>query len=299
MSKKILVIGRRDSGEKNDARLLAEAIAQRSNFSVTGAYYEQVVFDIRQGSTTATIHDTSIVDVTDFDVLILINWSHKRLYTDIAHSIALLAKKAGKEIWNEELLDARSSTKLSQLVQLSDTDVIIPETLYSLSPELLQPLVGQLGEQFIAKDPLASRGRNNLLCASWDDFASQSDDTATYLFQQFIPNDKSDVRMFVLAMKPKLAILRRGSDESHLNNISAGGNAEILNLDTLPPKLLRDTEVIAQHFRRNLSGIDFMRNELTNDYVFLEINTTPQIVNGAFVEQKIDAFIDAIENKEK
>lgn len=298
MNKKVLVLGRQDVGEKNDAFILANAIDRQTSIEIIGGYYENIVLDIRQKNAHAFLHnDGTIHDISSFDTIIMINWSFHRLYTDIAHSIAVIARHANVTIWNEELLDARSSTKVSQLVELSYEDVTIPDTVFSLTPLLAESYVAHIQTPFIAKDPLASRGRNNYLCHSWDDFIAQSDRSVSYVIQQFIPNDHSDLRMFVLAKKPKLAILRQGPQDSHLNNISTGSSGTLIDCDKLPERLLQDTEFVARHFKRDLCGIDFMKNEITGEYIFLEINTTPQIVNGAFVDEKIAAFVNELESE--
>jgi D-alanine-D-alanine ligase-like ATP-grasp enzyme len=76
--------------------------------------------------------------------------------------------------------------------------------------------------------------------------------------------------------------------------VSQGATAEIIRPDSLPPSLMQDTSRIAKHFRRQLCGIDFMKNSQTGEYIFLEINTTPQIVNGVFVEEKAAALARAL-----
>jgi len=295
--KRFLVIGRRNVGEKNDARELANAIAgQIHDATVTSAYYEDLVIVTGKGELSVLIHvgTNSEESLKSFDTVILINWSHDRLYTDFAHSIAIIADRLGSTVWNKELITARSSTKVSQTVALSYEAIVTPMTIFSLTPQLAKEYIDVLGMPFVAKDPLASRGRNNFLCDSWEDFIQKAADGVSYVFQEFIPNEASDLRMFVAGGKPALAILRRGTGESHLNNVSQGAVAELIPLTELPQQLLKDTEKVADMFERELCGIDFMKNRETNEYVFLEINTTPQIVNGVFAEEKAAAIARAL-----
>lgn len=294
--KRILILGRRNVGEKNDAVQLQQAIAGHSSADTHGGYYEDVVFVVEQGNSTAYLHaDGAAVNLATFDTIVMINWSHHRPYTDIAHSIALISSHSGTRVWNEELRDARSSTKLSQLVRLSYEHIVIPRTVFSLTSSLMEEYASQVGTPFVAKDPLASRGRNNHLCKNWNEFESRVDKGAYYVLQEFIPNDQSDLRMFVAGGRPELVILRRGSGDTHLNNISQGAISELVPLKELPAQLIDDTVAIARHFKRQLCGIDFMKNTLSGEYVFLEINTTPQIVNGAYVEEKAKVMAKALE----
>jgi glutathione synthase/RimK-type ligase-like ATP-grasp enzyme len=294
--KRILVIGRRDAGEKNDARLLASAIAEQTGDAhVTGVYYEDIVVISENGSSDVIVHeDAKRKPIRSFDTVILVNWSHHRLYADLAHSIAVVAHRLGITVWNKELVGARSSTKVSQLASLSYEGIPIPRTIFSLTQELVEEYITSLGSPFIAKDPLASRGRNNHLCTDWDDFTRQAVEDTPYIFQEFVPNDASDIRMFVVGGKPALAIVRTSSGGTHLNNVSQGAVAHLVPLDDLPPKLIRETALVAKHFERELCGVDFMKNSSTQEYIFLEINTTPQIVNGVFAQEKAAAIAQAL-----
>lgn len=293
--KKILILGRRNVGEKNDTTLLAAAIARQTESAVTGAYYEDIVFVIDSQKTRAYLHGETRIALDSFDTVVMINWSHSRIYTDVAHSIAYILARTATKVWNSELLDTRSSTKVSQLVRLSFENIEIPRTVFSLTPGYMQGYMSRADMPFIAKDPLASRGRNNHLCRDWQMFKDVASEGIYYVLQHFIPNDQSDLRMFIVGGLPELVLLRRGTGDTHLNNISQGAASELVPLNELPAKLIGDTVTIAQHFKRELCGIDFMKNTVTGEYVFLEINTTPQIVNGAYVEEKAKVMAKALE----
>jgi glutathione synthase/RimK-type ligase-like ATP-grasp enzyme len=293
--KKVLILGRRNVGEKNDSILLAAAIARQAELDIVGAYYEDIVFVIDNQKTSAYLHGETRVELESFNTVVMINWSHSRIYTDVAHSIAYILARTKTKVWNSELLDVRSSTKVSQLVRLSFEDMKIPQTVFSLTVSHMREYMNEADTPFIAKDPLASRGRNNHLCRDWQMFNGIASEGIYYLLQQFIPNDQSDLRMFVVGGAPDLVLRRRGVENTHLNNISQGASSELVPLNELPAKLISDTVTIAQHFRRELCGIDFMKDTSTGEYVFLEINTTPQIVNGVYVEEKAKVMAKALE----
>lgn len=295
--KRVLVIGRRNVGEKNDAQLLANVISQQSSeLIVEGAYYEDVVLvSTNDGSEAFVYINNNKQAVSSYEKLILINWSHSRLYTDLAHSIAYIANKLGIEVWNNELVTARSSTKVSQIVRLSYEDVIIPNTVYSLTLELLEEYIGLVGEPFIAKNPLASRGRSNFLFNNWQECIQGVDTSVSYVVQSFIPNDKSDTRLLIVGGDVGLVILRRSESKTHLNNISQGATAELIDLNNVSVKLINQARMVSKHFLKELSGIDFMKNKQNGEYVFLEINTTPQIVNGIFVNEKAAVIARTLE----
>lgn len=297
--KNVLVIGRKDVGEKNDAFLLASAISKyASSLKVNAAYFEDfIICSTNDGSRALFYEDETLSDLTQYDVVIMINWSHRRLYTDLAHSIAYIADKAGKQVWNKELITARSSTKLSQIVRLSYEDIEIPETCFALQTGLVEKMNLLPALPFVMKDPESSRGRDNHFCETLDEYTRLSWEDRSYVIQQFIPNDKSDLRMFVAGGEVGVVIRRQGATGTHLNNLSQGGKSELVNMSELPESLINATKRIAKHFKRDLCGIDFMQNNRTGTYIFLEINTTPQIVNGVYADEKAATITQALERK--
>jgi glutathione synthase/RimK-type ligase-like ATP-grasp enzyme len=116
--------------------------------------------------------------------------------------------------------------------------------------------------------------------------------------QAYIPNDGSDIRFFVSGGAVGLVIKRQGIDGSHLTNISAGGQAELLPLSTIPTEVITEVEHVSRLFKRELCGIDYMFNTVTNSYVFLEINGTPQIVNGVFASEKAQVIAESLRRHE-
>jgi glutathione synthase/RimK-type ligase-like ATP-grasp enzyme len=158
--KKVLVLGRQIIGEKNDAKLLAAGLGNiSSQTEIKSAYFEDVALIIsNKKRETKVIIDGSWLNIDNFDLIILINWSHDKLYSDLAHVIAAQAHKLSVDVWNSELIGARSMTKLSQLNQAADNDIPIPTTIFSISKEHLKSLyTNLLSLPLIAKDPTASK----------------------------------------------------------------------------------------------------------------------------------------------
>jgi glutathione synthase/RimK-type ligase-like ATP-grasp enzyme len=112
--------------------------------------------------------------------------------------------------------------------------------------------------------------------------------------KNYIKNDSSDIRIIIGDGKPVFAFRRHGSKGSHLNNISAGGSAEILEMDKLSQSLIEDSQKLAKSLKKELCGIDFMFDIDKNHFIFLEANTTPQLVNGIFAEDKLKALSEVL-----
>lgn len=295
--KKVLIVGRENVGEKNDAKLLAAGINKSGeNLDVLSVYYEDMLMLITENKLTFKAYvDGSWRSLGEFKLIILINWSHDKLYSDFAHLIAVYAQSKSIEVWNSELIGARVMTKIGQLKLASDNNVPIPTTLFSFSKAHLISSQGDfLSFPIIAKDPTASRGRRNFLINTQEELQALQKEAFPLLLQEYIKNDSTDIRVVIGGGKPVFAFRRMGQEGSHLNNISAGGRAEKIELQDLAPEVVQYAYQLSKSFKKELCGIDFMLDINKNRFIFLEINTTPQLVNGIFAEDKLKALSKAI-----
>lgn len=299
--KRVLFIGRRRAGEKNDVRLLAEAIASQSQeLVVEYGYFEDLGLLISNKDISIRFFGQGQFNLEDFDTLILIGWSHERIYSDLAGALAVFADSKNIEVWNTELYSARSMSKVSQMMRAALNGISIPMTAFSLDKKILIKLTSEnINYPVVLKDAQASRGRHNYFVESGKDaellFKRKKD--VFFLAQEFIENDHSDLRILIAGAKPVLCIKRVGSSDSHLHNISAGAKAELVDTTTLPQALKDDVKKVASIFKRELAGADFIKDK-SGRFVFLEVNLTPQIVNGVFVDDKVKAIAKALRDVE-
>lgn len=297
--KRVLFIGRRHAGEKNDVRLLAEAVSKQSNrVDIEYGFFEEIVLTISNTDLSAYINrDNQRLDILSYDTLILIGWSHSKVYSDLAGAVAQLAKSKKINVWNSELYNERSMTKVSQMVRAALNNLAIPKTVFSLDSQVLQLQSEGLGYPLVLKDAEASRGRKNYLIRSSAEHIEvlQKNPVTPFIAQEYIKNDHSDYRIFVSAGQPALAIKRTGNAGTHLNNISAGAQAELIDLAKLPKRAIKDTVTVTRIFNRELCGVDFIENQSTGELIFLEVNLTPQIMNGAFAKEKVAAISKSLE----
>lgn len=109
-----------------------------------------------------------------------------------------------------------------------------------------------------------------------------------FIIQTFIEND-GDYRVLVIGGELKLAIQRRASEGSHLNNTSQGGVAEIVPLDSFNEASLEDVRRAAEIDNLQIAGVDLMFDRHTGQHYILEVNSSPQLATGAFPEMKVEA----------
>lgn len=298
----VLLLGRQAVTEKNDVSVLANHLQDKagSHLTIEQAFFENILFEIGEDvivSVLLATHQKKLLN--SYTLVIMIGWSHAKVYEDMAHAVALYCQKIGVRVWNSELLTARSMTKLSQLVRASIAGLHIPQSVFSMDHQLALDALSNTGFPVVCKDVTASRGRHNYLAKNASRVQELFSLGRPLILQEFINNDSSDIRFFVVGGKVRLAIRRVGASDSHLTNISAGGQADIVPLTEFDDKLLAEVEKVGIIFQRELCGVDYMFDQQRQYYVFLEVNLTPQIVNGVFVDNKINALIDALEETEE
>jgi glutathione synthase/RimK-type ligase-like ATP-grasp enzyme len=303
MSKSVILLGSKSSGEKNDVAKLKELtlkIVKDINLRIV--YFEDLIFEISKGQ-QSVIDSISKTDISLCDLVLAVNWyrgGKQSIYREVALSLAMYLESKNVEFWNREMLNQRSASKLSAMMQLSLLGLDIPATKFSLSMDLMKSYQDFSGP-FIVKAAQASRGRSNHLVKSQEQFIGIASSKATqpneWLIQEYIPNDY-DIRIVCADYKPKLVIKRQRSDEStHLNNISQGASAELIDVNELSPDIIQSCGNICRVMGRNMAGIDLIvSKDLNKRQVFLEVNSVPQLTSGAFISEKTEAIVEALKN---
>lgn len=296
---KIVVIGAKNSGAKNDPSVLADAAAKNGHV-VEVLYWEELVFTITTGAVEVRSGETSIADMQP-ELVITVGWYKAgalSMYRDVAYSLALYLQSQNITFWSSEMAQQRSTSKLSCMVQLALEGVAVPRTVFSLTTTRATEAAQWPS---VVKAVSASRGRSNYLIHSQQELASAVLDDAFYLVQPFLENDH-DLRVICFGGEPSMVLRRsRAQDaDTHLNNTSQGGSAVWLALDEISPQILTISRKICKIMGREMAGIDFIPdNSSPSGYSCLEVNAIPQLTSGYDVDKKLQAFTDALTNLEK
>jgi glutathione synthase/RimK-type ligase-like ATP-grasp enzyme len=292
--KKVLIIGSRRSGTKNDPQVIARQLI--SEDVVTSlAYWEDLVFTISTGEVTITHNGVDII-ASRPDLVIAVGWyknGKDSIYRDVAFSVALVLEHAGITFWNSEMGRQRSTTKLSMMVQLALESLEVPRTIFSLDFSTIQ---AQHEFPFIAKAVAASRGNSNYLVKDDDDLSKVKQSDGHFIIQDFLPNDH-DLRVICFNGLPQL-VLRRArhpTADTHLNNTSQGGKAEWIKLTDIDAQLLTFVAKIAIVSRREMAGIDLIPDANSPfGYSCLEVNAVPQLTSGTDTDIKLTSFREVV-----
>lgn len=301
MKNTVLVIGRDFHPDgKETAAFIADSLkpyVEKRGYSVEFLSLKDILFDISHDNGISVTNKQG-VELSEYAVVLMTNWfSHASIRKDIAYSLALYFEHNNVPYYNEEAGKSRSTSKLSQLVVAAYAGVPIARTIFGLDLTAASAKAASvIAAPFILKDAQASRGKGNYLLKSFDEVDAHSGDhteKTPFIFQEFIESDGSDYRFFV-AGNNRLVIKRSGTGGSHLNNTSAGGNAELVSLDDFSPEVRQDVTKMSQLLGRLVTGLDIMFNKKTGQHFFLEANPIPQIATGSFVAEKLDTLAEAL-----
>jgi D-alanine-D-alanine ligase-like ATP-grasp enzyme len=200
-----------------------------------------------------------------------------------------------------ELLNHIPLTKLTQLSRLALNSLPIAKTIFMLSDGLAQSydsIAKKLDTPFIFKSIDGSGGDDNYLIQDEDTFqgALTKFPNLQFIAQQYIEND-SDLRVLIVGNKIELVIKRQRKDENtHLNNTSQGANAYILPIEELSQEHQELSLKSAAIMGREIAGVDLLFELGTGDPYILEVNASPQIASGAFVEEKLAIYSNYFKN---
>ncbi len=290
----ILFVKRKTKAHKDGKHTFVEAIKQHlpASISVEYSFYDDLVYSIIDGK--AQIFDTkNNRDIKDYD---LVNFRFWHGAGEQAGACAEYLKKNNVIFYDREVGDFRSKSKLSEYFRLWAKGIPIPDTLFcrehvlddalKLHPEFKFPL--------IVKDIDASKGKNNFLVSSKTkirdillDYPENS-----FVIQNFIPND-GDYRVLVYGRSIAGVIQRkRTSNKTHLNNTSQDGEAIFIDAVEFDDKFKKLAIKAASVFKRQIAGVDLIVDSKTNKISVLEVNNTPQIDTGTFVENKVHALAE-------
>lgn len=295
----ILLIGSSQTSETLDTYFgeytdfFTRAIAK----STTKANVQWSLFDdlyIQVGDGIFEITDTKTnLPLSTYD-MILIRGKGFRQFFDVVRAVSRYAHMHNVPVIND-YSGFRDSSKLAQAVQFYEAGLPVATTLYANRAVLSGERELPFAYPCIMKAVFGAHGNDNYLVHSLDDIrAIAQGSNLRFVLQRYIEND-NDFRVLVIGEKV-LVIGRKAIDGSHLNNTSQGGSAQLIPLDQLPEGMAADSIKIARTLDMTIAGVDVLIDKITGEYSFLEVNSQPQLMSGAFVDEKealFGAFIDA------
>jgi glutathione synthase/RimK-type ligase-like ATP-grasp enzyme len=87
-----------------------------------------------------------------------------------------------------------------------------------------------------------------------------------------------------------MCIERTSSDESHLNNTSQGGTAQLLPLEQVDSEILEMAIKACRVNKLQVAGVDVITNKNNGEFYILEVNIAPQVSSGSFISEKSEKY---------
>ncbi len=257
--------------------------------------YDDLIIYLENGGVSKIIRNSTGNELEDYD-LVYFKTHYKR--QEFAGALAELLDAKGTDYIDREIRDHVANFKVTQYARLHSAGVSLPKTMMintSILHAQYDRFVQYLGLPFILKDPAADKGLRNYLVRSADEFKgiveATDSDQLYYVAQEFIQNN-GDLRVLVFDKKVELVIGRKAADDAdtHLNNTSTGGSAELIPVSELDSHLKSLAIKAAIALDRQVAGVDLIQDMITKQWYVLEVNNAPQIASGAYTEEKIIAF---------
>ncbi|HKR82456.1 MAG TPA: hypothetical protein VJR27_05685 [Candidatus Saccharimonadales bacterium] len=295
MAKEALILFSKESVElgEADAEKLAQVLrdaagAQGLDLAVAWAFYDDLLH-ILSADGASIVDVVSGRDIADFDVVYQRRWG---AVPEQALACAIYLKGKGVRSFDQETNRAGSKNKLTQYWRFWEAGLPFPVTAFGGFGPARDALLANLdvlpfGFPLILKGVDATRGQDNYLIQTHEELRQKlAERTDTdFLLQEFLPND-GDYRIIVAGGQPRFAMYRTAAAGTHTNNTSQGGEAALVDMRDISKNILDDAVTAAAAFGRDFAGVDVVLHKDTGAHYFFEVNRSPQIESGKFVEEK-------------
>ena len=229
----------------------------------------------------------------------LVYIKHWHAFEEGALIVASFVKKEGKPVFPTETLGVVPKTKFGETMLLALFDLPVPDTVFYYSADSYYSnyakVIERIGTPFIFKAIDGKKGANNYLVhdqAELQRYISEAKEVQ-FIAQRFIEND-GDYRLINFGTELRIAIHRTREGDTHLNNTSQGGDGELVPLENLPEHVKRDSLRAANLLGRDISGIDVVMEKGSSKHYIFEVNYSPQLTTGTFLEVKRKELSDFI-----
>lgn len=293
--KKILILSASQKYYSDQKEKLLSIFKDDNSIEVTFKTYKEICLEIEDNK--VNVYTTDNIELNDYTFVYFFTQGDFKF---IAFAIAqyLIEKSI-------PFIDLESNTnyainKINEFILLAYKDIPLIDSFYSSKEYILSTFENNPRYQypFVMKDVTGKKGMNNFLVKNYSElskiFEEKSD--IQFVIQPFIQND-CDYRILTFDFKSKMIIKRtRKDDSTHLNNTSTGGIAEIISIDSLDKEIISVAEKSAKILNRNLAGVDVVIDNKGRFFI-LEVNSSPQLITGTFVEEKMELLKEYLLSK--
>lgn len=209
-----------------------------------------------------------------------------RRYDDMLRVVGVYCRRYSVKYMNDIFVGHQQS-KLSQAAFFFDHNLPVAMTIAVNRAAFAGRDLLPITFPCIMKAVNGAHGKDNYVVHTIEEARAidEASPGTRYVWQRFIEND-GDYRVLVLG-GDTLIIKRTSTDGTHLNNTSQGGVAQLANAEELPAQAIADAKKVAAILNMDIAGVDIITDKARqNEHTLLEINTQPQLMTGAYIEDK-------------
>lgn len=204
-------------------------------------------------------------------------------------------KKNNKLLINSKVYSANVfNNKIFQVGKIASANINVPKSVMSsyldfikihkgenievLKEKFFLDLVKEISLPLIVKPLIGARGKNVYKINNYQDFLrfiSKFENTAEFLFQEFIPNN-GDYRVIVVGGKVIGLFKRVPSDGEFRANIALGGRGEIVTDQKLVKQIGDFALKACQVLEIEIGGVDVILSDKNGMLYFIEVNRSMQ-----------------------
>lgn len=303
---KILIVGNSNNHFVNEVRTYyqkyVEFFEKSSKTSSVDAIIETTLFDdliIKVGDGVFSIYDIKNQrDLCEYDALFM-RGDAFRNSMDVVCTISEYAHVNNVPIIND-YSSVRDSSKLLQAVHFHKVGVPIAQTLLVNAATLSTDNDLDWVFPCVMKAVHGSHGNDNHIVKNLEDVNLHVNDQPNkrFVLQRLVPNN-CDYRILVVGDET-LVIRRSAVGDTHLNNTSQDGAADLVDISEIPQKVMDDVRKVMDSYNMTIAGVDVFSDKNTKEFFFLEVNSQPQLMTGAYLDKKeeiVGKFLKKLSNK--
>ena len=245
--------------------------------------YKELCFTI-DGDKSSIICYGDKTDLREFSKIIVLSTSPNHLQNYIFSALTCYCRKYAIPILDDSF--SNTDGKLYALWRFWENNIPVAKTFFGPIEFMAEKII-ELGGKGILKSVQGTKGKDNYLIDSPDIIRKIINESPekSFILQNFISNN-GDWRIILANYSPELAIYRSSHGKDYRNNTSVGGDAKLVPLEKVDPKILELSVNASKALGIKIAGADIMQDSETGEYTVLEVNRTPQLVTGAFTDEK-------------
>lgn len=253
--------------------------------------YKDLAFSLDGRNAQITIYPSNI-KLDEFAKIIVLSTSPHHTRNYIFSALSCYCHKNGIMLLDDSFTN--TDGKLYALWRFWFDDIPVAKTFFGPTDFLVQK-IAELGGKGILKSVQGTKGKDNYLVQSEKELqeALKNHIDTDFVLQNFIPND-GDWRIILINFEPKLAIYRSSHGKDHRNNTSVGGEAKLIPLEEVDPRAIELSISAARALDIKIAGADIIQDSSTGELTVLEVNRTPQLATGAFINEKAEVLKNLI-----